>query len=284
MTEFKQIIGRGTRVREEYGKLHFTILDYTGSATQHFADPEFDGDPELIKEQKIDAEGNVLEETTMFMDVDDDEWDEEIVGETSPEILTDDDDDEPRKYYVNGEPVEIVHELVYQLDAYGKRLNVIEYTDYTTNVVQKLYPTAARFRECWSDPVLRGQVLTLLQGHGIDFQQLADSLKQPDADPFDLLCHLAYNAPLRTRRERAELLRRDKKDFFSRYGPQARAILHELLQKYAEHGTAQFTIPDVLKVSPISEFGNISEIIRFFGGADELKQAVDELQSLLYAA
>lgn len=150
--------------------------------------------------------------------------------------------------------------------------------------MKRLYPTAARFRECWTDPALREDVLALLADCGIDFEQLADTLKQSEADPFDLVCHLAYSAPLRTRRERAEMLRREKKDFFSRYGPQARAILHELLQKYAEHGSAQFKIPEALKVPPISEFGNVSEIIRFFGSADDLKQAVDELQNLLYAA
>jgi len=288
MTEFKQIIGRGTRVDNDNGKFYFTILDYTGSTTQHFADPEFDGEPEFIREQEIDNEGNITSEETSFFDIEGDEEEYEVEEDglhfESGVHLIDDEDEEPRKYYVNGEPVEIVHELVYQLDAYGKRLNVIEYADYTADTVRKFYPTAARFREVWSDPVLRGEILTTLAERGIEFEQLAETTKQPDADPFDLLCHLAYNAPLRTRRERTEMLRRNKQDFFTQYGPQARAILHELLEKYAEHGMAQFKIPDVLKVPPISEFGNISEIIRFFGGAEELKNAVNELQTLLYAA
>jgi type I restriction enzyme, R subunit len=285
ITEFKQIIGRGTRVKEDHGKLFFTILDYTGSATRHFADPDFDGEPEWIKEQAIDEAGNVLDETATFFDMGDDDDDEEAyLIETPADMLTAEDDAQPRKYYVDGEPVEIVHELVYQLDAYGKRLNVIEYADYTADTVRKLYPTAARFREVWSDPQLREDILQALADRGIEFEHLADMTHHPEADPFDLLCHLAYDAPLRTRRERADQVRQRQPDFFRRYGPQARAILHELLEKYAEHGTAQFKMPDALKVPPISEFGNISEIIRFFGGPDELKQAVNELQTLLYAA
>lgn len=150
MTEFKQIIGRGTRVNEDNGKYYFTILDYTGSATRHFADPEFDGEPELIKEQEIDEAGNVINEQATFVDIEEEELEEEIIIESSPEMLTDEENDEPQKYYVDGEPVEIVHELVYQLDSYGKRLNVVEYTDYTADTVRRLYPTAARFREVWA--------------------------------------------------------------------------------------------------------------------------------------
>ena len=114
----------------------------------------------------------------------------------------------------------------------------------------------------------------MLEDRGISFDELALSVEQPDADPFDLLCHLAFNAPLRTRRERAERVRREKQDFFDRYGSEARRILDELLDKYAEHGTAQFVIPDVLEVPPISERGNVIEIAKFFGGAGELRSAV----------
>ena len=122
----------------------------------------------------------------------------------------------------------------------------------------------------------------MLIERGIDFDTLAASASQPDADPFDLLCHLAYNAPLRTRRERAQALRTDHKNFFDQYGPDARAILGELLDKYAEHGTAQFVIPDILKVPPLSEHGNVLEIASQFGGGEALRHAVHQLQTLLY--
>jgi type I restriction enzyme R subunit len=123
-----------------------------------------------------------------------------------------------------------------------------------------------------------------LRDRGIEFDELATSANQPDADPFDLLCHIAFNAPLRTRRERAQRMRSEKKDFFDQYGPEARAILNELLDKYAEHGTAQFVMPDVLELPPINEHGNVMEIAQQFGGEARLVDAVTRLQTLLYAA
>lgn len=107
---------------------------------------------------------------------------------------------------------------------------------------------------------------------------------QPEADPFDLLCHVAFNAPLRTRRERVQRLKEERRDFFARYGPEARQILEELLEKYAEHGNAQFVLPEILRVPPLSDHGTIRQITQAFGGADQLRGAVTELQNLLYAA
>ena len=124
----------------------------------------------------------------------------------------------------------------------------------------------------------------MLEDYGINFEELTSASKQPDADPFDLLCHIAFNAPLRTRRERADRLRKEKKDFFDQYGPEARGILNELLDKYTDYGTAQFIIPDVLKVLPISQHGNVIEIAALFGGPEKLREAVNQLQTLLYAA
>jgi type I restriction enzyme R subunit len=107
-------------------------------------------------------------------------------------------------------------------------------------------------------------------------------MAQPEADPFDLLCHLAFYAPLRTRCERAQRLRQERKDFFDSYGPEARQVLDELLEKYAEHGDAQFVLPEVLRVPPISNHGQPVEIMRLFGGPDEMRKAVNDLQGLLY--
>lgn len=122
-----------------------------------------------------------------------------------------------------------------------------------------------------------------LRDRGIDFDHLAAEAGQPDADPFDLLCHLAYNAPLRTRRERAERLRREQADFFDRYGPRGHDVLRALLDKYEQHGTAEFVLPDALRVPPLSTFGNVMEIAGLFGGAEQLRAAVTELQTNLYA-
>lgn len=284
MNEFKQIIGRGTRVRDDYGKLFFTILDYTGSASRHFADPDFDGDPARIDETQIDDEGNVS-----ATDVLQPESAPEPVAYIEPASIPTQssgirDDVEPRKFYVDNGAIEIAHEVVWELDAEGKKLRVIQYTDYIAEKVRTMFPAAATLRQQWADAYRRDDVIAQLEERGIDFGALAMDMKQPDADPFDLLCHVAFNAPLRTRRERAERLRQDKKDFFDRYGPEARAILNDLLDKYAESGVDQFKIPDALKVKPISEHGNVTEIIGFFGSADNLRAAVAEMQVHLYAA
>jgi type I restriction enzyme R subunit len=277
MSEFKQIIGRGTRVRDDYGKLWFNILDYTGSATRLFADPAFDGDPVRITEEEVNEEGEVtaVRETEI-------ETEGEPPTDTSPEIL------EPpgegrQKFYFDGGQVEIAAHLVYELDPNGKQLRVVRYTDYAAETIRTLCPTAPALREQWADPVKRSEIIQGLQERGVDFAELSDAAQQPDADPFDLLCHLAFNAPLRTRRERAQQLKAANPDFFTRYSPEARQVLEELLEKYAEHGDAQFVLPDVLRVPPISNHGQIGEIIHLFGGPNELRNAVSELQGHLYA-
>jgi len=287
MGEFKQIIGRGTRVRDDYGKFFFTILDYTGTASRHFADPDFDGDPALIDEQHIDDEGRVTDEEVIEPEAEtaDEDIDQEQGTEDGEAIIHEPPEDSPpRKYYVDGGSIEIIHEVVSELDINGHRLRVIRYSDYAGEQVRNLYPSPSDFRKLWGVAEQRGEIIEQLAERGIDFDELAKAAHQPDADPFDLLCHVAYNAPLRTRRERADRLRKDKEDFFQQYGPEARTILSDLLEKYAEHGLAQFKIPEVLKVPPISDRGNVVEISQFFGGADKLRQAIRQLQALLYAA
>jgi type I restriction enzyme R subunit len=283
MTEFKQIIGRGTRVRDDYGKFFFNILDYTGSATRLFADPEFDGEPALLTQEEIDERGELIPNTYEVVEGEVVVPEPEMEWEVTPTI-TDDSEGQRRKFYFDGGHVEIAAHLVYELDTEGRQLRVVRFTDYTADKVRTLYPSAIELRSRWADPEQRSEVISLLGERGIDFEELASAAKQPDADPFDLLCHIAYNAPLRTRRERADQLRKDKKDFFDQYGPEARTVLNELLDKYADYGTAQFIIPDVLKVPPISEHGNVIEIASFFGGPEKLKEAVNQLQTLLYAA
>ncbi|HYK94343.1 MAG TPA: DEAD/DEAH box helicase family protein [Candidatus Dormibacteraeota bacterium] len=287
MVEFKQIIGRGTRVRDDYGKLYFTILDYTGSASRLFADPEFDGDPVEIEEVQIADDGSeIAGSRTVFNDGQSSAREEaEYYDATTIEIRSDDAEPGPRtKYYVDGGIIEISAHLVYELDPDGRQLRVVQFSDYAGEKVRTLYPAAADLRVAWEDPTKRSEVIAALAERGIEFETLAEQAKQPDADPFDLVCHLAYNAPLRSRRERADRVRRDEQAFFEQYGPQARGVLEALLDKYAEHGTAQFTLPAILQVPPISEQGNVVEIAESFGGAARLRDAVGRLQSLLYAA
>jgi type I restriction enzyme, R subunit len=283
MTEFKQIIGRGTRVRDDYGKLFFSILDYTGSATRLFADPEFDGDPTVETEQAIDDEGEPIGEEEIVAE--EGEVAEQGEGEDGGELPPDDEPPGGRhKYYFDGGQVEIAAHLVYELDPDGGQLRVVQFTDYTADKVRTLYRNAAELRGEWADPERRSAIIDRLAERGIDFDHLAEAANQPDADPLDLICHLAFNAPLRTRRERAQRLRAERPDFFEQYAPEARQILDELLDKYTEHGTAQFVIPDVLELPPINEHGNVIEIATRFGGVDQLRQAVTQLQTLLYAA
>ena len=281
MTDFKQIIGRGTRLRDDYGKLYFNILDYTGSATQLFADPDFDGEPALISEEKMDESGQQTEAKVV---------EEEQVDEKEPTETPSLDDwqerekEPPHKFYVDKGSVEIAAHLVYELDENGKQLRVVQFTDYTAESVRSMFPSAAVLRSKWSNAEERAEIIKALEDRGISFEKLAEVANQPDADPFDLLCHLAFNAPLRTRRERAELVKQEKTDFFAQYGSDAREVLNAMLEKYVEYGTAQFQIPEILKVPPISERGTIPQIASLFGGADKMRSAVDQMQAFLYAA
>jgi type I restriction enzyme R subunit len=283
MTEFKQIIGRGTRVRDDYGKLTFSIIDYTNSATKLFRDPEFDGDPVLITEEEIGDDGKPVDGSYNAIESHPSPSREPREGYTVEPQITNDDEGTRRKYYADGGPGGIAQEIISELDEQG-RLRVIKIIDHTKDAVRTLSNTAADVRKRWSDPHQRAEIVALLKARGVDFDELATALNQPDADAFDLLCNVAFSAPIRTRRERVEQLRQDERAYFERYGPDARAVLEDLLEKYAEHGITQFAVPDVLKVPPISERGNVTEIARMFGGADKLRAAVNELQQLLYAA
>jgi type I restriction enzyme R subunit len=256
-----------------FRSLFFNILDYTGSATRLFADPEFDGDPEAEIETNIDQPEPPETEPP-----------EGEPPEEQPPLPPDSRDEPRRKFYYDGGQVSIAAHLVYELDANGRQLRVVQFTHYTAEQVRTLYTSAADLRDAWADPEDRAAVIEKLAERGIDFDELAESANQPDADPFDLLCHIAFNAPLRTRRERARRLQSERKDFWDQYSTEARAILDELLEKYAAYGTAQFVMPDVLAVPPISEHGNVMEIAEKFGGEEKLTDAVNRLQTLLYQA
>jgi type I restriction enzyme, R subunit len=282
MTEFKQIIGRGTRVRGDYGKFFFNILDYTGSATRLFADPDFDGDPALLTEEEMNEAGETVVENEIKP-----EQEEVEAGPPpdAPSVLPPDDEGEkePRKFYVDGGIVEIVNETVHELDADGKKLRTIQLTDYAGKTVRSMYTSAAELRSKWSNTQERAAILESLEKHGISLDELVKAAKQADADPFDLLCHIAYSAPLRSRRERADQLRRDKEDFFARYSEPARQVLNDILDKYIQYGPGQFKVPDILKLPPISERGTVPEIAALFNGAESLRGALNEMQALLYA-
>ena len=291
IVEFKQIIGRGTRVRDDYGKLWFNILDYTGTATRNFADPAFDGDPAFATQEEIDEYGQTR--NTLVLTAENAENAEEQASELHEEpppyaplsaSTGERDGVRCREYYFDGGQVEIVAELVHELDADGKQLRVVKLTDYTAEKVRTICASPDELRARWADAGQRADIIQQLAERGIDFQQVALQAGKPDTDPFDLLCHLAFNAPVLTRRQRADRVKKQQAAFFGYFSPEAREILGLLLEKYAADAELQFTLPDVLKVPPISHHGNVNEIIGKFGGPDQLRNAVNQLQSLLYAA
>jgi len=275
MTDFKQIIGRGTRVRDDYGKLFFTILDYTGSATRLFADPDFDGEPVSLTEEEANAEGTPVKVVIRS-----------FAGEPEEELRMTDDSEggEPRKFYVDEGTVEIRADTVYDLDSDGKRIRAISYTEYTARTVGSMFTSAAELRSKWSQAQQRAAIIEALEDRGISIDHLLRASGTPEVDPFDLLCNLAFNAPLRTRLERADRLRKEEKAFFAKFRTEARQILTEVLKKYVEFGTSQLDDTNVLKITPISNYGNVIEIARFFGGPEELKETLGEMQNLLYAS
>lgn len=317
MSTFKQIIGRGTRVLEDCGKLYFEIFDFTGTATRNFARDEFDGDP-ISEDEYVLGEGELPGDRGLPVgtaiggdahggdeDVDGEVADTDVEpddpgatideadgdengGEDGNTSTGEDDDDEdtdetvPRKFYIDGGEVRIVAETVQILDAEG-RLRVVRYIEYVGERVRELTRSAAGLRARWLAPELRDEVLHELAVRGIDVAELGERAGAPDADPFDLLCHVAFNAPLRTRRERAQSARNRERGFWERYPPAAREVLTAILDKYAEYGDISLDLPDALKAPPLSGLGNVLEIAARFGGVPALREAVTELRRHLYA-
>jgi type I restriction enzyme R subunit len=183
---------------------------------------------------------------------------------------------------VDGVLVQIVHEMVYELDPEGNRLRTWKFTDYTRDKVRELYTSANELRSKWTKTEERQQIINGLAQRGIAFDYLAEVTGLPDADPFDLLMHIAFNAPLRTRRERADLVKTAKKDYFEHYGPEAKEIIMMLLDKYTEFGVTQLTDMNILQIPPISQKGSPFEIAKLFGGIKKLRQVLSDLQRFLY--
>jgi type I restriction enzyme, R subunit len=280
MIDFKQIIGRGTRVSEEHNKFWFTIIDYVG-ATQLFYDPAFDGDPVRVTKSEIDSEGNETEvqdseEGTL-------QSEEDLTGFENLSGLETRVGELPRKYYLDNVQVYIAGEQAFELDPEGNVLKTIQFTDYVSDHIRRLNLTAEHLRKTWPLAEQRAEILNQLRARGIDPDHLAHVTHHEEADALDLLLHVAYNAPLVTRRERAEKLRQKKANFFNAFTPAAREILDSLLEKYADYGIAEFDqLPRVLQISPFDRFGSTYDIYQLFGGAEKLLQAVDEMQKFLY--
>ncbi len=285
MTEFKQIIGRGTRINEDFGKFFFTIMDFK-KATELFADPDFDGDPVQIYEPK-DDEGPVPPDDELEDEPGEDEGGEDP-GDEEPGAEGNGGDDQPAgednggrrrvKYVVNDVPVWVVAERVQYYGQDGKLITE-SLKDYSKKTVRSKFVSLDQFLTHWNEADRKQAIINELEDAGVLLEPLADEVGK-DFDPFDLICHVAYDQPPLTRRERTENVR--KRDYFAKYGEQARAVLEALLEKYADEGIGPIEDINVLKVQPINQFGTPIEIIRLFGGRDKYVAAVRELESMLY--
>lgn len=261
--EFKQIIGRGTRIEEEYGKTFFTILDFRG-VTKLFADPEFDGDPISI----YDPEPSTISETSTNS-LNDDE-----------NLLNREDELEsvPNKYYVNDVDVKVINKTVQYMDASGKLITQ-SLTDYTKSNILKKFATLDTFLQYWNHADKKRVIIDELEQNGVIFEEL-EKLVGREYDPFDLILHIAFNKSPLTRRDRANKVK--KRDYFSKYGAMARDVIDALLQKYQDVGILDLDNLEVLKVPPLDQFGTPIEIVKIFGGKNQFIHAVNEMKKIIY--
>lgn len=277
MTEFKQIIGRGTRINEDYDKLYFTIMDFK-QATALFADPDFDGDPVQIYEPGPDDP--VVPPDDVPQPGEDDPPGGFIEDPLPPVGPGGDGEEEgPRRYYVDDVTVSVATERVQYLDADG-RLITESLTDYSRKTVQKSYATLNEFLNTWHSADQKKAIIEELATQGLFLDELADQVGR-DYDAFDLICHIAYDQPPLTRRERADGVK--KRNVFGQYGEQARAVLEALLEKYADSGIQTVESMEILKVDPLRGFGTPIEIVQLFGGKNAYRAAIRNLETELYA-
>ena len=282
MTEFKQIVGRGTRVHEDTNKLYFTLIDFRG-ASNHFADPDFDGEPVQIYNPGPDdpiVPPDPGDDPDRQDAIDDDYDDGEIDDPTDDPVI--DPDGRPgggtRKIYVDGVGATIVAERVEYLDENG-RLVTESLRDFTKKALKKRFTSLDEFLRRWKSTDRKRAIIEELEAEGLPLDPIAEELGK-DLDPFDLICHIAFDRKPLTRRERADNVK--KQDVFATYGPQARAVLDALLAKYADEGMLNLDDTNVLKIAPFSTMGTAVQLIRAFGGRQGFDQAVQELQSALY--
>jgi type I restriction enzyme, R subunit len=286
MTEFKQIIGRGTRIREDFGKLYFTILDFR-NVTDLFADPDFDGEPVRIK--VIDEGGGL---STIEKE---EEAEEEIIDEQTGETIemttplpqvrypingqTTFIGERLPKQYVNGVDVSVLVSREMYFDANGKPITV-SLKDHTKEIIQKQYASLDDFLNKWNEADRKAAIIKELEQQGVLVNALQEAVNK-EVDLFDLICHVAYDQPPLTRKERANNVK--KRNYFGKYGEQSRKVLEALLDKYADEGITTIESTEVLSINPFNEFGTPPEIIKLFGSRDKYLQAIKDLETQLYA-
>jgi len=277
MTEFKQIMGRGTRIHEDTKKYFFTLIDFR-KATNLFADPDFDGEPVQIYEPGPDDPMAPPDREPPTLGGDTTAEDGWVTSDSLAPWTGQDADTPQRKTYVDGVAVSIVAERVEYLDAFGK-LVTESLRDFSRKTMRKQFASLDQFLTRWKSAGRKQAVIEELEAEGLPLDALAMEVGV-DLDPFDLICHVAYDQRPLTRRERAENVR--KRDVFTRYGTQARAVLEALLRKYEDEGVTNLDDPRILQVTPFDAMGTPTQLIRQFGSRGEFERAVHELQSVLY--
>lgn len=266
MTEFKQIIGRGTRLREKEGKTYFTVMDFR-NVTRLFADPEWDGpieiDPNYPPKEK---------EPTPYLPPKEDEPTGVKEPDPAPQL----------KPIVakDGCQVTIINKVVSVYDTDGKLLRTESVTDYTKKSIIDIYATIDTFTSKWQETKKKSDIAEMLKESGIDLAALKHTENMDDVDDFDFICHIAYGKKTLTRHERAEQVK--KRDIFSKYGEQARGVLEALLDKYIKEGISELESLTVLENDPFRKLGSKSNIVKFFGGKQGYLDAVKELEQHIY--
>jgi type I restriction enzyme R subunit len=286
MTEFKQIIGRGTRINEEYGKRYFTILDFR-NVTDLFADPDFDGDPVKIKVTTDDDDLTDVE-------TEEEQSDEVVVDEETGEEITITGDPEPpwteppgeggggegprEKVVVNGVDVTALVSRDMYFDQDGRPITV-SLKDYTREQILGKFASLDDFLKRWNEAERKEAIILELDEHGVLVDDLRKAVNR-EMDIFDIICHVAFDQPPLTRKERAASVK--KKNYFTKYGETARTVLNALLDKYADEGIENLETIEVLKVQPFEKFGSPYEIVSEFGGKENYLASVRELEDALY--
>lgn len=268
MTEFKQIVGRGTRLRERDGKTHFVIMDMR-NVTRLFADPDWDGPIEV-------DDGYTPKPNGVTYDIPDDTGEGGLAGEPDPVYNA--------KPIVNKEGcrVEIISKVVSVYDVDGKLLHTESITDYTRKNINDTYASLSDFINHWNAAERKAEISDLLREHGIDLHALKEEQGMADVDDFDFICHIAYNQKPLTRKERADNVR--KRNIFGKYGDKARQVLEALLDKYANDGISQLENRKVLSLDPFRQIGSPASIAKLFGGNKQYLEAVKELERMIYSS
>lgn len=281
MTEFKQIVGRGTRIHEDTRKFFFTLMDFRG-ATNHFADPDFDGEPVQIYEPGENDPITPPEDEKSESDAENDEGppsgDDETVIDDGTDITITDGGRKKGKVYVDGVAVDIVAERVEYLDESGK-LVTESLRDFTKKALRKHFTSLDAFLNRWNHTERKQALLDEIEAEGLALDVIAEELGK-DLDPFDLICHVAFDRRPLTRRERADSVQ--KRDAFAKYGDQARAVLNALLAKYADEGILNLDDTNVLRIPPLNTLGTPLQLLNAFGGKVGFENAVHALQDELY--